>query len=89
MQTLKGSTIEQICNVGSGMLISYLWWMISIRYQIQAFESHDISYFTWWVALFINCQFTVISVFRGLFWRRYFNGKIEAFYRKHHPEIFN
>ena len=59
---------EQILNVGSGFLISLLYWQFAIVYQLNAIDELTFS-----TNLFITIQFTVISVIRGYVWRRVFN----------------
>jgi hypothetical protein len=67
MQSRKHSIFEQFCNVGSGFVVSLIYWNLAIIPQIEGQEL-SLGLNTW-----ITLQFTVISVIRGYVWRRYFN----------------
>ena len=60
------SVLEQVLNVGSGMVISYFVWVFVLMpifdINVSMYESLEI------VAVF-----TAISVIRGYIWRRIFN----------------
>lgn len=60
------SLLEQILNVGSGFIISYFLWIfyITYKYDIEVSRSDNLE---------IVLTFTVVSVIRGLMWRRGFN----------------
>lgn len=68
MQTKIQSWIEQFCNVGSGFLISLIYWQVAIIPQVQNMDYTSMGGASW-----ITVQFTIISVIRGYLWRRYFN----------------
>jgi len=66
MQSRKMSIVEQICNVGSGYLISLLVWAyIVVPYWNLEVTVHD--------NLTITAVFTIVSIVRGYLWRRLFN----------------
>lgn len=67
MQSKKHSIIEQLLNVGSGFILSFILWVYVITplWNIPMSMSDNIA------IIFI---FTVVSVTRGYLWRRYFNG---------------
>lgn len=69
MQTRKQSLIEQSLNVGSGFIVSLVYWNLAIVPQIDGVE------LTFLLNLWVTMQFTIISVIRGYVWRRYFNLK--------------
>jgi hypothetical protein len=66
MQTKSMSLIEQICNVGSGFIISLLVWQYIICpiWHIERGSGDGVQ---------ITLVFTVVSVVRGYLWRRIFN----------------
>lgn len=61
------SALEQIANVGSGLLIAALTWEFIIRPLIYS-EVLSIDN-----TFYITIIFTIISVIRGYIWRRVFN----------------
>jgi hypothetical protein len=67
MQSKKHSIIEQLLNVGSGFILSFILWVYVITplWNIPMSMSDNIA------IIFI---FTVVSITRGYLWRRYFNG---------------
>ena len=67
MQSRKHSLFEQCCNVGSGFIISLIYWQLAIVPQI---DGRDM---TMTLNLIVTLQFTIISVTRGYLWRRFFN----------------
>lgn len=70
MQTRKGSVLEQLCNVGSGFIVSLIYWQFAVVPQLNTLHGQELSFlFNLWITI----QFTVISVIRGYIWRRYFN----------------
>jgi len=72
-QTKILSIIEQFCNVGSGLGVAYLYWLLVLVPIIEAdiITIHD--------TLIITLQFTVISVIRGYYWRRFFANDIHLY----------
>ena len=66
MQTKKGSLFEQLLNVGSGFIISLMFW----AYVIVPVWHIDVSIND---NLAITGLFTIISIIRGYIWRRIFN----------------
>lgn len=66
MQTKTSSMVESLLNVGSGFIISLLvWsWVIVPVYNLDVDTNQNLE---------ITFIFTVVSVIRGYFWRRYFN----------------
>jgi len=60
------SWTEQVLNVGSGLAISYLTWVLIVA-PIWGFDLPVHEIFT------INILFTLVSIFRGYLWRRAFN----------------
>lgn len=68
MQSRISSIIENICNTGSGFLISYvlgaliIYPLFDVKISLMA---------NFWVTVI----FTVISILRGYAWRRLFNKK--------------
>jgi uncharacterized protein YacL len=67
-QSKTESIVEQILNVGSGLVISLLAWTLIINptYDLQTKFQESVE---------ITIIFTVISIVRGYFWRRHFNRK--------------
>lgn len=59
------SLLEQICNVGSGVLLA--WVMGFVVYPMFGVQFHPFE------ILGITLIFTAISVVRGFLWRRLFN----------------
>lgn len=70
MQTKWGSLLEQVCNVGSGFLVSLVLWQ-GVLAPLWGYEV------TFADNLGITTIFTVVSVLRGYAWRRWFNGRIQ------------
>jgi len=68
-QSKLESLIEQFLNVGSGFIISWIFWVTVITpvYDIQVSTSENLQ---------ITAAFTVISVIRGYVWRRVFNRRM-------------
>ena len=66
-QTKIESIIEQVFNVGSGFIISYLFWKFVLIDLLQSGTLNIENSFI------ITAGFTVISVIRGYYWRRFFN----------------
>jgi hypothetical protein len=66
MQTKSMSLVEQICNVGSGFIISLLVWQYIICpvWHIERGSGDGVQ---------ITMVFTLVSVVRGYLWRRIFN----------------
>lgn len=60
--------VEQVANVGSGFIVSLIYWTFVIIPQLEYWGE-----LTFERNLIITLQFTVISVVRGLVWRRLFN----------------
>lgn len=65
-QTAKGSLIEQVLNVGSGIITANLTWIFIVE-PIYGFNEPFLA------VLGINLIFTIVSIIRGFFWRRLFN----------------
>jgi hypothetical protein len=68
MQPKAHSVMETCCNVGSGFIVSLIYWQLFVVPQVEGQE------LTGWLNISITLQFTVISIVRGYVWRRYFNG---------------
>lgn len=68
-QSKLESLIEQTLNVGSGFIISWMFWVTVITpvYDIQVSTSENLQ---------ITGLFTCISVLRGYIWRRVFNRRM-------------
>jgi len=66
-QSMKVSIAEQVLNVGSGFIVALVYWMFVVTPQIEGKE------LTFWLNFWVTTQFTMISVARGLIWRRLFN----------------
>jgi membrane protein implicated in regulation of membrane protease activity len=68
-QSKLESAVEQFLNVGSGFIISWVFWVTVITpvYDIQVTTSQNLQ---------ITAAFTVISVIRGYVWRRVFNRRL-------------
>jgi hypothetical protein len=73
MQTKTQSFIEQVFNVGSGFVISLIYWQVAIIPYLVYMESRGLPFDHPWVAASVTVQFTIISVIRGYCWRRLFN----------------
>lgn len=70
MQSNKESIIETITNIGSGMILS---WIVTIYglpllIPIESVRPSE--------ALKVTCFYTIISLARSYFWRRFFNKRI-------------
>jgi len=67
IQTRFGSVVETVLNVGSGLLTANLawWWIVIPLYPALNTESAGNIFI-------VNLIFTVISIIRGLCWRRLF-----------------
>jgi hypothetical protein len=72
MQPKKHSVMETCCNVGSGFIVSLIYWQLFVVPQVEGQE------LTGWLNISITLQFTVISIVRGYVWRRYFNGLLKG-----------
>lgn len=83
MQSKRQSLIEQFCNVGSGFLIAFTYWQTAVIAQLNYLGPMGLTYESLPVNLAITMQFTVISVARGYFWRRYFNAFLIKQLSKH------
>lgn len=69
MQTKLESAIEQLFNIGSGFILAYSIWRFGINPAIAAGHMSVEDSFA------ITSIFTVVSLVRGYFWRRLFNGR--------------
>lgn len=69
MQSKKESMIETISNIGSGMLISWIatLYILPLLLPVQVRASE---------ALTVTCFYTMISLIRSYFWRRFFNKRL-------------
>ena len=67
MQSKKHSILEQVANVGSGVITAALTWEYIIRPLIKN------GHLTIDDTMPITLTFTAISIVRGYFWRRLFN----------------
>ena len=65
-QSCMESLIEQVCNVGSGFLLSLVVWVVVIK---PVFDIETAFVENLWITLI----FTGMSVVRGWLWRRWFN----------------
>lgn len=72
MQTKKRSLTEVICNVGTGILTAYLTWVFIIS-PWASVSNCDLNNLNTIKIILINGVFTIVSVVRGYFWRRFFN----------------
>lgn len=70
-QSRLGSLVEQLLNIGSGFVISCLLWEFAVKpiWNIQTDFGENLQ---------ITALFTVVSVVRGYWWRRFFNAKLRA-----------
>jgi hypothetical protein len=66
MQSRWNSFVEQVFNVGSGFIISLLFWVYVVVPVWDLNVDHHEN-------LQITAAFTVLSVVRGFIWRRIFN----------------
>ncbi len=66
MQSRLSSFIEQLLNVGSGFIVSLLFWI----YVVVPVWNLDVNMNE---NLAITACFTVLSIIRGYLWRRGFN----------------
>jgi hypothetical protein len=73
MQTKTQSFVEQLFNVGSGFLISLIYWQLAIIPYLHYMQLKGLSFDHPLVATSVTIQFTIISVVRGYCWRRLFN----------------
>ena len=75
-QSRLGTLVEQVCNVGSGLLIAMLTWVWVMPHWFSAwsyvfgevrleYDAHS--------AVASATLFTIISLVRGYLWRRAFN----------------
>ena len=67
-QSKKHSLIEASINVLSGLVLSVLTWKLIISPVFKIYP--DNSQVVW-----ISAIFTIISIIRSYFWRRFFNRK--------------
>ncbi len=76
MQTKRHSIIESCTNVASGMLIAFVISQLAHWFEPQI-KQYLFSGFEWHISvgsnLIMTTVLTVVSVFRGYAWRRYFN----------------
>jgi hypothetical protein len=74
VQTKLESLFEKLCSTGSGFLIALATWEYVIRPLIHGghLSVED--------SLHITMIFTVISIIRGYFWRRFFNAGLHKFF---------
>lgn len=70
-QSRRMSLIEQICNVGSGFIVSLMIWICVIQpvWGIQMTMGSNLQ---------IMAIFTLASIARGYVWRRLFNSNRRA-----------
>lgn len=66
-QSKLESKIETFVNIGSGLLISYLFWKFVI---VPVAKAGFIDVFE--DTLLITSAFTIISIIRSYYWRRFF-----------------
>jgi len=66
-QSKLESFIEQVFNVGSGFVISILLWEYVVKSMLI------VGWITIDSTIAIALIFTVVSIIRGYFWRRFFN----------------
>lgn len=66
MQSRLSSFIEQLLNVGSGFIVSLLFWIFVVIpvWDLQVDHVDNLA---------ITACFTVLSIIRGYVWRRLFN----------------
>ena len=64
-QTRLVSAIEQIANVGSGFALSFVIWQV-----VGPLLGYEVTFAT---NFLLTSIFTVASLVRGYFWRRFFN----------------
>lgn len=75
-QTKLESLSEKLCSVGSGFIVALAIWEYVIRPLVKSgVLSIDHS-------LTITLIFTVVSIVRGYFWRRFFNAGLHKWLRK-------
>ena len=72
MQTPKRSLFEVLCNVGTGILTAYMTWKFIVIPQVKML-GWDLMTMNFWMIVYINSWFTLISIARGYLWRRWFN----------------
>lgn len=66
MQTRLSSLTEQLLNVGSGFIVSLVFWVwVVVPVWDLEVDMHE--------NLTITACFTVLSIVRGYIWRRCFN----------------
>ena len=76
MQTRKGSLFEITCNYVSGFVIAWLVWcywavpIMAICKELGLVEPT--------VGFIITALFTLVSVIRSYFWRRFFNHRLKG-----------
>jgi hypothetical protein len=75
-QTKLESLFEKLCSTGSGFLIALATWEYVIRPLVNDGVLSVEHSFT------ITLIFTVISIIRGYFWRRFFNANLHKFFAK-------
>ena len=74
-QTKTESVYEVLCNVVSGLLTAWATWVWIIMPWVQLLNL-DPKNFTFLQIMLVNLAFTIVSMFRGYFWRRTFNARI-------------
>ena len=75
-QTKLESLFEKLCSTGSGFLVALAMWEYVIRPLVKS-EILSIDH-----SLTITLIFTVVSIIRGYFWRRFFNAGLHKWFRK-------
>jgi len=81
-QTKIESLLETFLNIGSGFVLSLFLWVFIVApiWNIQVAMSDN---------FMITCLFTVVSIIRSYFWRRFFNAGIHKAVHKFVKVIFN
>jgi len=75
-QTKLESLFEKLCSTGSGFLVALAMWEYVIRPLVKS-EILSIDH-----SLTITLIFTVVSIIRGYFWRRFFNAGLHKWFQK-------
>lgn len=79
-QSKLSSLVEQLLNVGSGFVVSLIFWTFVVVpvWDLEVNTQENLS---------ITACFTILSVVRGYVWRRIFNRKVTkgALYAVHKP----
>jgi len=80
-QSRKRSAFEVICNIGSGIITSFLTWKLIVMPFAEVFKI-DLNYLTVFGTIIMVSTFTIVSILRSYFWRRLFNRSDDMYIKR-------